>query len=209
MDPGNLDPRRLNHACVEGWCPDPCLVQGLTVRWEQCLRFSLDWQQLNCTPWASLHSSRCPQLSSEGPRSEHFLPSPPPCLCPSSQLHSCLLWGLCCAAHSCSMLGYAGLSCLHPLSSFYSSSTQPLLRTLDIGNVIFRYFYFLNHALLCNINLKRTESTFLKDSNLPHELFCLFAPLMSCLHFVFCGKSNLCRSYSEAVTACCMVSCLS
>ena len=99
------------------------------------------------------------------------------------------------------------LACTHFLLSIHP--TQPLLRTLDIGNVIFRYFYFLNHALLCNINLKITESTFKKDSNLPHELFCLFAPLMYCLHFVFCGKSNLCRSYSEAVTACCMVSCLS
>ena len=160
MDPDNLDPRRLNHACVEGLHPDPHIVQGSTVRWEQHLSFSLDWLQLKGTSWTSLHSSRCPRLSAQSRGLNASCPLLPPCLWASSRLPSRLRFGLCSAAHPSSVPAYAGLSCLHPLSSFFSSSTQPLLRTLDFGNVMFGYFYFLNRALLCNINLKITESTF-------------------------------------------------
>lgn len=62
---------------MEGLRPDPHIVQGSTVRWEQHLSFSLDWLQLKGTPWTSLHCSHCPRLSAQSLGSERFLPSPP------------------------------------------------------------------------------------------------------------------------------------
>lgn len=126
MDPGNLDPRRLNHACVEGWRPDPRLVQGSNVLWEQRLSFSLDWQQLKCTPWTSLHSSCCPQLSSEGPGSEHFLPSPPSMSLPFIPTFLPPFWGSAvlpiparCWAMLVSLACTHSLLSIHPLPNLY------------------------------------------------------------------------------------------